>query len=52
MTFCIALLAFILGLFFGIYAGFESTTKSIGRFGFFTWAGKKYDCTSKTGAPT
>lgn len=47
---CIALIAFVVGFWFGMYTGFESVTRDIGRYGFFTWGGKKYDCTSDPAA--
>jgi hypothetical protein len=46
MTFCVAILCLLIGFLFGVWGGFESATKDIGRYGFFTWGGKKYDCTT------
>ncbi len=49
MILCVAfgvLVIGFIGFIFGAYTGFESVTKDIGRYGFFTWRGKKYDCTT------
>ena len=45
---CTAILSLLIGLFFGVWLGFKSVTNDIERYGFFTWGGKKYDCSTRS----
>ena len=49
MIFFVAFFAFIMGMYFGIYVGFERVTRDIKSFGLFTWRAEKYDCSVTSG---